>query len=440
MALAAYVEREMPEAEVSIVDMKIAPDGVAGVERAVAAMRPTVIGFSAMTLHAGVLHETATAVRKIAPDALMVAGGPYANCLPDAVLANPALDTVVLGEGEFPLLNILRARRDGRPIEGLKAVITRGGGIRERDPVGDLDRLPSPAWHKVNLDAYRRYPGFTVLGRRNYMSLFTSRACPYQCAYCHKMFGNNFRSTSAEQVLDQIRTLKARYGITNFDILDDVFNLNRRRAVDVCQGIIRERLNVRLAFGNGLRADLLDDELLSLMRDAGAVYISFAIETASPRLQQRIGKNLDIDKAIRSIETAARLRILSNGFFMLGFPTETESEMLDTVRLAVRLPLDIAHFAKVTPFDGTPMYEQIDPSTKEYLKTHPDAGHYQDRTFNLSAVPNDRFNEILRFAMLRFYLNPRRLARTIRNHPEPWKLLDFAGQAYRGILAGKPRA
>lgn len=440
MSLAAYVEREMPRVEVSIADMKVSHDGVEGIRKIIESRKPDVIGLSALTVHAATLHDAAREARKRAPDALILAGGPHATCYPGKVLEDSAFDAVVVGEGERPLENILETDLSADRLKEIPAVVTRGGNQNpERDIVEDLDSLPFPAWEKIDLETYRRYSSFSILGRRNYMSLFTSRACPYGCVYCHNIFGHKYRQRSAAGVLEEIRTIHSRYGISDFDILDDAFNLNRRRVEDICNGLIADGPKVRLAFPNGLRSDLLDDELLEIMRGAGTTYISFAIESASPRMQKNINKNLDLEKAERAIRKSASLGIFCNGFFMIGFPGETEEEMRHTLRFAIRSPLDTAHLLKVTAFDGTALYSQLDARTAAFLESHPETCRYEDRTFNLSSVPNRRFVGILHRAMLRFYLNPFRAWHIMRRHPYPMNMLHFARVAFLGIFVGRSR-
>jgi len=435
MSLSAYVERELPEVETEILDLKVSPVKPEELGREAAKRGASVVGLSAMTVHAICVDQAAASVRAAIPDALIVAGGPHATCFPREVLKNENIDAAVQGEGEQALARIIQARMVGNSLDGIPSVVTRDTKeLPPRDMIEDPNTLPFPAWHKIDLEAYFRYSSFCILGRRRYMCIFTSRACPYRCIYCHNIFGHKFRPRSAQSVLEEIRTLSDRYDIRDFDVLDDVFNLNRERVVDICQSLIKDGPKIQLAFPNGLRSDLLDDELLELMREAGATYISFAIETASPRLQKFIHKNLDIAKAERAIRKAAKLGIFCNAFCMVGFPTETERELRATINFAIRAPLDTAHFLKVTPFEGTDLYDILDPATREPLIKHPEKMRYEDRTYNLSDVPNEKFKRIVHGAFMKFYLNPFRALGILRHHPAPLRLLPFLKVAFMRIF------
>jgi radical SAM superfamily enzyme YgiQ (UPF0313 family) len=120
--------------------------------------------------------------------------------------------------------------------------------------------------------------------------------------------------------------------------------------------IIQNNLNIKISFPNGIRGDILDDELILLLKKAGAYMITFAVETASPRLQKLIRKNLDLKKTVAAIKTTHKAGLITRGFFMVGFPTETEDEVKRTLRLAKNLPLTTFSVFSVIPFKGTALY------------------------------------------------------------------------------------
>jgi radical SAM superfamily enzyme YgiQ (UPF0313 family) len=129
-----------------------------------------------------------------------------------------------------------------------------------------------------------------------------------------------------------------------------------QRAKDICDLIIRSRLKLTFAFPNAIRADRVDKELVNKMAEAGTRFTSIAIETASPRIQKLIRKNLDLDKAFHAIELFAEAGIVTRGFFMMGFPTETEGEVLETIEYAKRSSLCGATFFTVVYYPGTDLY------------------------------------------------------------------------------------
>jgi len=369
-------------------------------------------------------------------DLPVVAGGPHATFYTRDVLDDPRVDCAVLGEGEFTadeLSAALKARGRLADIEGLAwrdgtAVVVN----RRRDHVEDPDTLPFPAWDLIGIPAYRRYDRMSRVGSGNYMGLFTSRACPHECIYCHKMFGRGFRPRSAANVMTEIRALHDEQHVRELEIIDDCFNLDVARAKNIFESIIDSGLQLRISFPNGVCGDKLDAEFLDLAKRAGVVSMSFGIETASPRLQKLLRKNVDLDLVLRNIALAHQRRILTLGFFMLGFPTETREEMLATVDFAVRSKLHAANFFAVVPFAGTELAELArrlgKPTCTDFDHTFLGEGFT-----NLTDLPDREVRRIRRTATRRFYASPSRIWSIVRDYPGKSQLPRLVGALIRRL-------
>jgi anaerobic magnesium-protoporphyrin IX monomethyl ester cyclase len=143
---------------------------------------------------------------------------------------------------------------------------------------------------------------------------------------------------------------------SDFQIIDDIFNLDMDRAKRICDLIVSSGMQVTLSFPNAIRGDRVDEELIDKMAAAGTKFISYAVETASPRLQKLIRKNLNLEEVFRAIEYTTGVGIVTRGFFMIGFPTETEAEVLQTIEYAKASALCGATFFTVVYFPGTELY------------------------------------------------------------------------------------
>lgn len=200
----------------------------------------------------------------------------------------------------------------------------------KREQIKDLDVLPFP---DRNLVDYRKYNQFIVDGCvKKSISILASRGCPYGCFYCHKIWPKNHVVRTAENVFQEVM-LHYNRGYRTFSFIDDIFNLNRKNSENFFNLIIKNKLNVRIQFPSGLRGDILTPDYVDLMSEAGVMHMALALETASPRLQRLINKNIDIQKLKDNLEYICKKHpnIIIDLYTMFGFPTETEEEALMTL-------------------------------------------------------------------------------------------------------------
>jgi radical SAM superfamily enzyme YgiQ (UPF0313 family) len=252
-----------------------------------------------------------------------------------------------------------------------------------------------------------------LLADIKYVPIMSSRACPYGCAYCHNIFGKTVRRRSPEHFVGEMKMLYDKYGVREFHIVDDIFNLDRPRMHEILRMIIDSGMKLKIAFPNALRGDIMTEEDLLLLKEAGAYMITLSIESASPRIQSIINKNLKIDRVIENINFANRIGLLTKGYFMLGFPSETVDEINQTIDLAVGSTLDMAAFFAVTPFYGTDLYKM---ATSEWPGVMRDnyGGYYEKSYYEMATGVNLR--KIQKSAYARFY-SARRLATLFRKTP-----------------------
>ena len=402
------------------------------------AWRPDVVGISAMSCEAEWLHTVAKLVRRRAPDAGIVVGGPHAVTAGRRILDDPAVDVVVPGEGERALVDLLAALEDPEPdLDGVDGILYRkDGAVRrtaDRELEADLDALPRPAFDLVDLKAYGPIPNWNGVRKQPfYAPLVTSRGCPYGCTFCHNVFGRRVRLRAAEQVVDEIITHHDTLGVREFHVLDDIFNVNERRAKAICRGIIDSGRKVSLAFPNGLRADRMTDELLALMVEAGTYKVNYGFESAVPRLQELTQKKLDLPKAQEMIAKTAKTKIITGAYFMLGLPTETEDEMRQTIEYAARSPLDVAYFFKATSYPGTPIFEAEGDTEPESFADY----HFFSVGRSHGTLPAEQLNDLLLEAQHRFFLRPRRLWRSFWKWPNKREFVRNLLQMFSMLIQG----
>ena len=433
--------REAGFGDIKILDMKVEGWNTQQALAAIEAIAPDVVGLSAMTYEAGCMHELASGLRARGSRATIVAGGPHASVAADEVMASPEFDFAVRGEGEETFVELLRGlergRRDWSGCAGLHWRDAQGAVLAEvdRPPPARLDELPFPAWDLIDHAKYYLVPrGGVIYAHKEFATMFSSRACPWRCTYCHNSYGKAFRERSAENVLAEIDLLVHDHGVKEIVFMDDIFNFKPERAKTIARGLIERDYGLKLTFPNGFRGDILDEELVVLLKRAGMYRCMVAVESAVPRLQKVMKKNLKIDKVARIVDFIAKQGVMVHGAFMLGFPSETQAEMEETLRWAASSSFHTAAFFRVIPFKGTELFRQVEESGHQLPSDWSSYEPYQSE-INLSLVSEKTILRLRKRAYRRFYFNPRRLWRIFCLIPNkrtmiPFLTLLFARRAY----------
>ncbi|MCU0289540.1 MAG: AMP-binding protein, partial [Acidobacteria bacterium] len=205
-----------------------------------------------------------------------------------------------------------------------------------RGQIKDLNKLPKPDRTLVNYAKYHQSIGIAMA--KHTVSIQATRGCPFNCAFCHKIWPKTHITRCAENILDEIQQCYDA-GVKRFVFIDDIFNLDKQTGGKVFEGIIKKKLGVQLFFPNGLRGDILDRAFIDQMVEAGTVNIDLALESAGPRIQKLIHKNLNLEKFAENIHYIIDKypHVLLEMELMIGFPTETEKEALETYEFLKQL-------------------------------------------------------------------------------------------------------
>ncbi len=407
--------------------------------------RPDFIGISIIITEVEQTKKIMEMIRKIIPRAPVIFGGPWPSANPEKSIEQLGADFVVMGEGDFVFPELIDAINNGLPTDSIAGTASMVKGHLKLNAgrhlmEDELNHLPFPAWELLDHKLYARMHSSAAVGCRPYMAVITSRGCPYQCAYCHQTMGKVFRKRSSQSVLAEIQELYIKHGFREFEILDDCFNLDRERMMVILNAIRDRFKDIKLHFPNGLRADLLEPQDMELFKQAGTVSVAFAVETANPRLQKMINKNLNIKKADLIIKASAQTGIYSIGFFMIGLPTETYEEASSTVKYAVNSSLHRAIFFRVIPFPGT----KLAGIAADTLKNNDDifdplCMNYYNNYYNLSAMSDQELRKTFRRAYRKFYFNPKRIISLALHHPKFMVLPYYAFLTMIRALPGMNR-
>jgi radical SAM superfamily enzyme YgiQ (UPF0313 family) len=261
---------------------------------------------------------------------------------------------LALGEGERTFAEMVNALANGAdPAAVPGAAATRNGKLsttQARPLESNLDTLPQPARNLIDNSLY-----WSVLAkRRPITTAMTSRGCPMKCIFCDRPhLGKTFRSRSAQSVVDEMEDC-IKHGIRELFLYDDTFTIRRGRIFEIRDEIKRRRLDVH--WDIRARADTLDTEVVSAMKEAGVARIHIGVESGSPRILKIMKKGITIEQAHNAFELCRRFGITSLAYFMLGNPTETHRDIDMTMQFIRQCRADYAHIAITTPFPSTELY------------------------------------------------------------------------------------
>jgi len=357
--LSAYLESK--NISVKILDGQVDDLSEQGLIRDIKQFNPNIVGISCHTPLVYPAHRIAKTVKSFSRQITVIMGGPHPSVLPEETIADENVDTVVRGEGEITLFQLVKAIKSGANLNSILGITYRDNGKivvnPDRPLTTDLDSLPLPSRHLISIREY--HPQADIYYRSPSTIMITSRGCPYKCIFCasRRISGHKYRARSPEKVIEEIDILVNQYGIKNIGIADDNFIVNRKRTEKICDILIKEGYNRRMDWSCALRADGVDEPLLKKMRAAGCRCICVGIETGSQRLMKILNKHLKLEKVEEGVKMMRKAGIKVRGTFLLGVPTETEEETLQTINFAKKLNLDFAKFNIITPYPGTELYE-----------------------------------------------------------------------------------
>jgi radical SAM superfamily enzyme YgiQ (UPF0313 family) len=423
LAYLAAALRESTDAEVDCLDTSLEQHTREHLAEMVRRTRYPIIGFSVTTPQLAAARAMARLVKEVNPSSHVVFGGAHPSVMPEDTLRWPWIDSVVRGEGEETLCELVLSGADPRGIPGV--TYRDGPRIVSNEPrahLKDLDAVPSPARDLFRMRTYIRnwYSLDTVSPGLRGTSVIASRGCPYRCSFCQptisKLFGRAVRKRSSDSIVAELRDLVGAYGIEAFMFEDSTFVLDAEWVSDLCE--VMQASGLGLIWCCNVRADLLSRDLLRRMHAAGLRKMNLGIESASERVLTDIyRKGIRLEQVDRVVGWARELGIRVQGYFILGAPTETKEEMLRTVDYACALDIDDAVFDIATPFPHTELYEMSKDQIRVDL-TDFDCFHrcvYGDRP-----EASAKFIETLKTkAYYLFYLQPKRLPFMLRQGLSP---------------------
>jgi len=379
----------------------------------IAEIKPDFIGISTTTVAFHRALETATLTKEKYPSIPIIQGGPHVSSNPEHAMAYKEFDFGVIGEGEQTLYELVQTffkKQSPHSILGLtyrndeqKLVIN-----NPRPYINNLDALPFPAFDLIDdIEVYAPPP--SNYKSKPVVNIITSRGCPGGCTFCDKnVFGNRFRSRSAENIVREIEYLWERYRVKELAFVDDSFLVSKKRVYELFE--LLDQKGLHFYWTCMARINDVNEKFLRFLKEHGCWHISFGIESGDEGVLRQINKHVSLDRVKEVIRTCRKLKIKTKGFFMIGHPTETQETIDKTIAFACSLPLDDMVTTINTPIPGSPQYreanqfgtlDQTDWTQFNYWRPVFIPTGLDQRTLL------NKHQEMYR----RFYLRPRQLAR-----------------------------
>jgi anaerobic magnesium-protoporphyrin IX monomethyl ester cyclase len=394
--IAGFLRRE--GYEVSILDAEALRLDHGSTVDSILKLKPDIVGVTCKTAWINSAHKVATALKSVMPSLPIVAGGHHVTALPERTLNEfPAFDYLVIGEGERTFKELIEALSQGRDLAGVAGLAFRNNGTAIltpcRERIGDLDEIAPPAFDLLPDLKTHYWPLFNNIEKLPAFSIMYSRGCPGKCTFCDRgVFGNRVTRHSPEVCVSLIETLRRDHGIRYLVFDDDNLLLNKRYLLELLELMIER--GVKVPFSCESRVDTLDEERLYYLKRAGCRQIMFGIETGSAKMLALMNKGITIDQIKSAVALTKSYGIKTLGYFMLGFPGETEETMQETVKLIKELKLFDVSAQSFTPLPGAEIYSRVVDSA-EYLEDWDRNGCLDEVVYVPEGLTEEKIREYL---------------------------------------------
>jgi len=325
---------------------------------------PMAVGIPYLTPLRYVVERVANLVREVNRDIKIIVGSFHPTYCPEEVMQNRDIDFVISGEGEIPLLNLIKELRKASPrwetVPGI-SYRTKDGQVKHNpraDLINNLDELPFPARDLVLNCDYTTYRAH---------SISTARGCPYSCTFCadKSLWGGRVRRRSVDNVIEELRFLQDTYKPSYVDLVDGTFTFDRKYLETFCNTMIDQKLNIQ--WRCTARYYNLNEELLQLMKKSNCSGLYLGFESGSNKVLKTIDKHTTVEQNIKVSQIVYKSGIPSVTSIILGLPDEDKEDIEETLKAMKIIKTDLLDINNYTPLPGTPLYEAMSEEDKKNI-------------------------------------------------------------------------
>ena len=318
-----------------------------------------VVGMSGLTTEYRYVKEYASVLKENPNHPLIVIGGGI-SANTELIINNTSVDVVVQGEGDITICEIVKARKEGMPLDDIKGITIRKENkpfnTPPRPSITDLDTLPMPPYEDFPMHVYLRDdPEVDLRIPHPNLTMITSRGCPYRCGFCYRTIDDTGRVRSAESVVKEMKYLYNNYGVRGIVFNDELTVVKVKRMFELCDLIIASGMNIK--WGCTGRINIMKEDMLKKMFEAGCVWITYGIESGSQKILKEMNKYSSPELALNAIRLTREVGIYPSGSFIYGYPGETIETVKETIEFINKSDLEVGGLFCATPYPGTPLWD-----------------------------------------------------------------------------------
>jgi radical SAM superfamily enzyme YgiQ (UPF0313 family) len=377
--------------------------------------KPDVVGLALVTSQMKCLLDIAKELKKINPAIKIVVGGPHISTTKDELFKfTKDIDFLIYAEAEYPFYKLVKAIENGTSFEDIDNLIYKKDNktvINKQAPaIQNLDELPYP---NLDLIDYKKYDSYYA---KSYplTTIIASRGCPFNCSFCvaRKTHGRLLRLRSPKNIVDEIEHNYKKYDIKEVIFKDSTFTINKKWVREVCQEIKVRGLKINWCCNT--RVDLVDEELLKVMKDSGCHMLLFGIESGSQKVLDMINKKTSVEHTREGISSCKKIGIETAGYFIMGNPGENKEEAEKTIKLSKELGLDYVTFGVTVVYPASDLYNwAVDNNLLKdkywYMREDlegSNTGRDVNGSLELKEFPPEEQRKMVKKANRQFYLRP----------------------------------
>jgi len=322
-------------------------------------LNPTILGLPVYTSQLPQTIYFLKDLKRVMPDIITVVGGPHPTAESESLLLqNKEIDIAIRNEGEFTMLEIINRLQNNTPLNDVAGITYRVDGEVKvnscREFIKDINSLPFADWDSLPME---RYWGANT-ERKNFANIVFSRGCPFSCTFCgaKEAIGRKHRRRSPESISEEVKLLYEKYGVRELGLSDSTFNVNKKWVKEVCEALL-DLNKPDLVWQCNIRADLIDQESLVLMKKSGCTKVFVGVESGDDEMLKSMKKGTNCEMIRKCVNLLDKMGFQVFCGFLIGMPGETKASIQKTMALAKELRKHSCAFSIATPFPGSEFYE-----------------------------------------------------------------------------------